>query len=248
MIRQVVFTVAESKRLIARAVAGMEEVQRARSEGMLVLATGSTNAYLVEEILGQRIDKRAYRSGMTTPKDPEKAAEPLPKPIPDIVYRRGEIVPDLDRFTAVPHLRAGDVFIKGANALDYRNKMVGITIGGETAGTIGNCIGSVVGRRVTLILPVGLEKLVYEDIPTIARKLLSPDCTGPTLFPVPVGTIITEIEALKMLTGVDALLVGSGGVAGAEGCVRLAIEGSEEQVERARAIHREIQGEPRYVL
>lgn len=248
MIRQFVLTVAESKRLIARAVAGMEVLQRAKREGMLVIATGTTNSYVAEEVLGRSFDKRAYLSGLTLPKNPDRAPEPRPQQMPDLVFRRGELVPDLDRFTAVPHLQAGDVYIKGANALDYRNKTVGILIGGDSSGTIGRALGTIIGRRVHLIVPVGLEKLVYEDISGIARKLLSPDCTGDRLFPVTVATIVTEIEALKMQCGVEALLVAAGGIAGAEGCVRLAVEGDAEQVERARTLHREIQGEPRFLI
>ncbi|MDO8671369.1 MAG: hypothetical protein Q7O66_08050, partial [Dehalococcoidia bacterium] len=150
MIRQFVLTVSESKRLIARAVARMEVVQRAKNEGMLAIATGTTNSYLVEEILGRAIDKRSYLSGLTLPKKPEKGSEPRPAPMAELIFRRGEIVADLNRFTCVPHMQAGDVYIKGANALDYRNKAVGILVGGDTSATIGNAIGTIIGRRIHL--------------------------------------------------------------------------------------------------
>ena len=72
MKRQFVLTVAESKRLIAKAVAQLPEVQSAMSEGTVVVATGTTNAYVLEELWGKKIDKRRYRSGITTPPEPEK--------------------------------------------------------------------------------------------------------------------------------------------------------------------------------
>jgi len=72
MKKQVVLTVAESKRLIAKGVAALPQVQRAMKEGMLVVATGTTNAYVLQELWEKDFDLRRYRSGMTTPETPEK--------------------------------------------------------------------------------------------------------------------------------------------------------------------------------
>jgi hypothetical protein len=247
MIKQVLFTVSESKRLIARAVAGMAPVQRAYVEGMVVVCTGTTNSYVLEELLGRPIEKRAYRSGTVAPATPERAGGPEPARIPDAVFRRGEIVPELDRFTAIQHMAAGDVVIKGANALDYDRKIAGVLIGGPNSGTIGNAYGWTIGRRIKLIMPIGLEKLICGDILAICRKSIEAD-SGLPMFPVTTATIITEIEALQMLAGVEASLLSAGGVAGAEGSVRLLVEGDAEQVERAIELAKAIQGEPRYLL
>ncbi len=62
------------------------------------------------------------------------------------------------------------------------------------------------------------------------------------------GVIITEIEALEILTGVEATLYAAGGIAGAEGSVRLLLIGTEEEVNTALALCNEIKGEPRYLL
>ena len=248
MIRQVLLTVAESKRLIARAVAGMESVRRARAEGILVICTGTTNGYLLEELLGKPLDKRAYRTGTTAPKQPERSGLPEPARLPDVVFRGGKVASDLDRFSAVRLMGPGDVFVKGANALDYNRKVAGILIGDANGGTIGNAIGRLIGRRVELVVPVGLEKLVYGDILDLSRRTLSREATGPTLFPVTSATIITEVEALRLLAGVEATLIAAGGIAGAEGAVRLLLEGDPQQVERAMALVDEIQGEPRFLL
>ena len=50
-----VLTTSESKRLIGKAVARMELVQRAKKKGKLLIGHGSTNVYVVEEILGKKI-------------------------------------------------------------------------------------------------------------------------------------------------------------------------------------------------
>jgi len=245
--RQVVLTVSESKRLIAKAVAAMDIVKRALRDGIVVVAKGSTNSYIVEELLSKKIDKRAYLTGVVTPDEPLTSGLPKPKPMRDVVLVRGVVDESLDRFTAVEKMGRGDVYIKGANALNYREKAAGILIGSEVGGTIGRTIGYIVGKKIHLVLPVGLEKLVYESIWELARRMNSPDSEGPSLMPV-TGLIVTEIEALKILTGVDATLVASGGIAGAEGAVRLLIEGPEERVEKAMTLLQTIKGEPLLTL
>ena len=247
MKKQVVLTVAESKRLIAKGVAAMPEVKRAMKEGMVVIGTGTTNAYVLEELWGRRIDKRRYRSGITTPDKPEKLEVPQEEPIPDVVFRKGEVIKELDRFTAVKEMEKGDVYLKGANALDYVSRVAGVLIGSPTGGTVGAVIGQIVGKKINLIIPVGLEKLVYEDINELHRLASEEDCEGPNLWPL-TGNIVTEIEALKILTGVEATLLAAGGIAGAEGAVRLLLEGTEEQVEAAVKLVGSIKGEPRYLL
>ena len=53
-----VCTPAESKRLIGKAVARMEEVQYALKQSNILISHGSTNIYVLEEILGkERLSK-----------------------------------------------------------------------------------------------------------------------------------------------------------------------------------------------
>jgi len=247
MKRQVVLTVSESKRLIAKGVAALPEVRRAMEEGMVVVATGTTNAYVLEELWGEAFDKRRYRSGMTTPKEPERLEEPQEEPIPDVVFRKGVAAEELNRYNAVEHMGKGDVYIKGANALDYLCGVAGVLIGSPTGGTVGAVLGSIIGKKINLVIPIGLEKLVYEDINMLSLLASEDDSEGPSLWPI-TGTIVTEIEALETLTGVEAHLYAAGGIAGAEGAVRLLIEGTEEQVEQALELVESIKGEPRYLL
>jgi len=245
--RQVVLTVAESKRLIAKGVAALPEVRRAMAEGMVVVATGTTNAYVLEELWGRRIDKRRYRSGITAPGEPERHEAPQAEPIPDVVFRRGAVAEGLNRYDAVDHMGRGDVYIKGANALDYLGRAAGVLIGSPEGGTVGAVLGKVIGKKIHLVIPVGLEKLVYEDINELHRLASQGDYEGPSMWPI-AGTIVTEIEALEVLTGVEATLYAAGGIAGAEGAVRLLLTGGREQVEAALGLVESIKGEPRYLL
>lgn len=247
MKRQVVLTVAESKRLIAKGVVALPEVKKAFAEGIVVVAEGTTNAYLLEELLGIKIDKRLYRSGITIPKEPEKLHEPPGERVVGVVFRKGKVAEDLDRKNAVNYMSREDVYIKGANALDYDRHRAGILIGEPTSGTIGAVMGQIVGKKIPLIIPVGLEKLVYDDINELHKLASEEDYEGPSLFPI-TGTIVSEIEALKTLTGVDATLYAAGGIAGAEGAVRLLIMGTNDEVENTLKLVESIRGEPRLLL
>lgn len=247
MKRQFVLTVAESKRLIAKAVAAFPAVQRTMKTGTVVVATGTTNAYVLEELWGRRIDKRCYRSGITTPDEPERSPEPQGEKIPDVVFVNGEVEPKYDRVNAVHDMKKGDVYIKGANALNYEDMVAGVLIGGMDGATIGNTLGHIIGRQIHLVIPVGLEKLTYEDINELHLLASEEDYEGPRMWPV-TGTIVTEIEALALLAGVDAYLYSAGGVAGAEGSVRLLVDGADEEVEAAAELIASLKGEPRYLL
>lgn len=247
MKRTIVLTVAESKRLIAKGVVALPEVQFAMENGMVVVSTGTTNAYVLQELKGEKFDLRRYRSGITTPDVPEKAKEPAGDSIPDVVFRKGQVIKELDRFNAVKDMGKGDVYIKGANALNYEEQIAGVLIGGGSGGTVGAVLGSIIGKHILLVIPVGLEKLVYEDINDLYLLSMEDDYEGPSMWPIS-GIIVTEIEALELLCGVSATLYAAGGVAGAEGSVRLMIEGDDESVKEALDIVKSIKGEPRYLL
>ena len=247
MKRQFILTVAASKRLIAKAVAALPEVQRAMKEGTVVVATGTTNAYVLEELWGRKIDKRCYRSGITTPEEPERSPEPQGEKIPDVVFVKGMVEPKYDRVNAVEDMKKGDVYIKGANVLNYDDYLAGILIGGMDGATIGNTIGHIIGKQIQLIIPVGLEKLTYEDINELHLLSSEEDYEGPRMWPI-TGTIVTEIEAMAILAGVDAYHYSAGGIAGAEGAVRILVEGTDEEVDKALELVKSIKGEPRYLL
>lgn len=244
----VVLTVSESKRLIAKGVAALPQVRRVLEEGIVAVAKGTTNSYIVEELLGRSIDKTAYTTGLTLPERPKGKSKLATEKIADLVLKRGQPVEGLSVVEAVREMKAGDVFIKGANALNYTRKVVGVLIGHPEGGTIGATLGIIVARGVELVLPVGLEKLVYEDIEVLSWKVREFEerlNEVPTLMPV-TGTIVTEIEALKGLCDVEATLLSAGGIAGAEGSVRLLIEGPREAIEKALELVRSIQGEPMF--
>lgn len=248
---QCILTVAESKRLIAKGVVALPSVQHALKEGMVAVCTGSTNSYIVEELLGRAIDKTQYLSGRTQPEGAGRAEKLASRGMPDLVLRHGEQVEGLQATDSVREMKAGDVIIKGANALDYRAGLAGVLIGHPEGGTVGATLGPAYGRKCHYIIPVGLEKQVAVDLSEASDAISSavagsPGAGVPSLWPVR-GEIITEIEALEMLADVEVMQIGAGGIDGAEGSVRLLVWGDAEPVSQAEELIRGIQGEPPFV-
>ena len=250
MLMQVVLTVAESKRLIAKGVAAHPVVRRALQEGTVVIARGSTNGCVAQEILGEPLDKLAFLTGHTLPRG-HKGSRPRPEGIPEIVVREGKVVPGISLAEAVADLKAGDVVIKGANALDYDRRVVGILVGHPEGGTIGAVLPTVIARKAHLVTPVGLEKLVASDLTATSRLIAEGALDAepvPALWVLDAAVIVTEIEALELTAGVSCRHLASGGIGGAEGSVRLLISGDRESVDEARRLLDSIAGEPPFAI
>ena len=246
-----VLTPAESKRLIAKAVAEMEEVKRAKENGKILIGHGSTNVFVAEEILGKEkvseLWKRdSYLSGvilrgtLCTTLGEEKP--------PILVLNRGVVEPPAP--TMEEMLRdfgVDSVFIKGANCVDPEGNAAAFMAHPE-GGTIGWAIGTILARGIRLIVPVGLEKLVA-SVPraiNLCGQQTFDYCQGLRvgLLPLSGGKVVTEITALKILADVDAFHVASGGCSGSEGAVTLVAEGETGVVQKAIQIVDSIKGEP----
>ena len=252
MFMEAVLTVSESKRLIAKGIANHPEVVHALTEGIVVICKGTTNAYVVEEILGKKIQRTDYVMGCVVPTTRE-AQSPVTSKLPDVILEHGQILEGTNSKEIVPKLKPGDVFIKGANAVSYERGQAALLIGHPTGGTIGAAVGVLVARRVKLLIPVGLEKNIPGDLNAVALCMASVDETDKsdprpilTLRPI-AGEVFTEIEALEMLTGCDAMQTAAGGIAGAEGAVRLLIEGDADQIKKARILISNVHGERPFV-
>ncbi len=242
----IVLTVAQSKRLIAKAVAQLPVVKRAFAKGIIAIGRGTTNGYVAEELLGHAILKGEYVAGRTLP--PGMPPEWLGTgQQPDLVLVQGKPQQGATMLDAVKEMGPGDVCLKGGNALDYAHGVVGVLIAHPAGGTVGGIYGACVSRKISLILPIGLEKVVPDDLMTLSRLSrdpeVHPEAPVTSLYPI-TGQIVTEIEALRLLCGVDARLLGAGGVAGAEGAVWLLLDGPKDALDRALTLWRSLWDEP----
>ncbi len=234
---------AESKRLLAKAVASLPEVQDAFKHGNLLVATCSTSAFVLEELTGEKVQPHCYCIGMvadgmltTSAKDDREAAR---------FFVKGEkvtmpVLEYLDTFDE------GDAVVKGGNAVDpYGN--AGVLASNSQGGTIGALLSFIAVRGLPIIMPIGLEKLIPDVIEASngwgQRTLDRSMGEKVWLVPITCGLVITEVEALGILAGVDARLVAAGGIGGSEGAVVLLIEGTERALDKAWKILEGIKGE-----
>jgi hypothetical protein len=253
---QILLTPSAGKRLIAKALLEHSQIKNALKSRTIVIVAGSTNGYVAEELLrsiGQDcgFDKKRFFRGVTLPpsfKTTESGRLPDESGFPgDVVIVNGVWLKGKTIFDVVDDLTSGDIIIKGANYIDTERKRAGILIGHPKGGTIAAAIQAVIGKRVKLLLPVGLEKRNSENLDEITRVLNSADATGPRMFPV-TGEIITEIEAIELLFGLKARLVAAGGVCGAEGAVWIDIEGEQDACTRAKKSLELVKDEPLFVI
>jgi len=244
---QAMFTLtpAESKRLIGKGVAALPEIQHAQKNGYLLVGRGSTNAYILEELLGKKIKKEGYTAGQVI-----KGvlcvlgAEERTKPV---TFHKGESLP-VEPGSVLDKLGAGDILLKGANAIDGEGN-VGVIMASPSGGTMGQFYMALKARGLEIIYPVGLEKM----IPSVeaAAQFGGTVALGKTIGArggmacVADGRVFTELDAIETLFGVYAVHFASGGWGGAEGCVTLVVEGADAKVNKClKFIEQKIKGEP----
>ena len=242
----VVLNPAESRRLLAKATVNCPAVTNAWENGTIIIARGITNAFVTEEFFNITIESKAAQTvGQVT--NGILNANLGPPPCTWHVIRKGEVVENADSNVEILEFGPEDVLIKGANAVDPQG-IAGVHVAGMKGGTIGMAWPVVTPRGSHLIIPVSLEKLVPCVLKAAAQTGLFhfTYSTGipVKLIPLPLATVITEIEAFAILAGVRACHVGSGGVAGSEGAVHLSLTGDETAVEKAFGLVKSIKGEP----
>ena len=238
---QVTLTVAEGKRLIAKGVAALPEVQVALGKGKILFKGGTTVSAVAEEIAGVALKI----SGRISPRGTRTSGA-------DIVGRhclllnngRWEYVDDYLK-KVVMQLGPEDVVVIGANALDAQGGAA-MMIGAPLGGAPGEVIAGILSGGAQVVIPVGLEKLipgsVYDAI-RAAGRTRTEKAMGMAVGLVPLtGRIVTESIALTLLSGVRCTVIGKGGIFGAEGATTMVVEGPAAEVEKAFAMVQAIKG------
>jgi hypothetical protein len=237
---QVSLIPAVAKALIGRAVVALPEMKRARQHGTIMISTGTTTAHIYAE-LRKEAEIPAAACGMITPKGACMGASMTAFMKAKAharfwVFKDGKAMEAEDLDQTLAALKAGDIFIKGANALDSSGQ-AGIFMGAPAGGTLGRALGQIMRQGIPFIVPVGLEKMIFGSVVEASRKMgveRTDRSMGMPVGLMPVfGKVVTELQALQVLAGVEARQVGAGGVAGAEGAVTLLLGGSTAQVGKA---------------
>ncbi len=242
--KQFCVTTSAGKRLIGKAMAAHPDIRSVLSKGTLVIVAGTTNGYVAEEILAslgqaEGFSRIGFRRGITVAPGAKAADADLQGDVilVDGQWQRGKTIQDV-----TDELKEGDIILKGANAFDAHGRPA-VQIGHPKGGTVLAALPAVIGRRVRLIVPVGLEKRVMEDVTVLAQRCNAPGTDGPRLLPLP-GEVFTELDAIRVLSGAQACLLAAGGIYGAEGALWLGVGGTEEQVRAAAELIRSVAHEP----
>ncbi len=244
---QFFLTPAAGKALIAKAVVKRPDVQEALKNAAVFVIGGTTNAFVANEFLkelGQEpcVTFPRFHRGVALPPGAKLLQE---EQLGDLLIEKG-----IPRFTApqdLPEvcktLKAGDVIMKGANALHLPTRTAAVLLGNtENGGTVVEASKAVLSRRAKLILPVGIEKRVDSDLSELQDLVNDPEASGLRLFKAP-GEAFTELDAIRLLTGSEAKIIASGAVNGGEGGVYLQITGGDP--EKLRALLREVSQTPK---
>ena len=230
----VVLNSTTAKRLIAQGVATHPLVSNALSQGTVVVTLGTTNGYVAAELVGAPIDQGAFAAGVI---DDRWNINARLGEASDLVLRDGEQIP-FDEKAVLDALTAGDVVIKGGNALDPFGT-VGVLMAAATGGTVGRYVPTAQARGVDIVIPISLSKSIHASVANLAlemgsRKVELAMGIPCGMFPL-TGHVVTEIEALALLFDVHATHVCSSGIGIGQGSVSLLIEGEEANVRAAFA-------------
>ncbi len=244
---QALFTLtpSESKRLIGKGIAALPEVQSAKKNGYLLVARGSTTAYCLEELLGEKLEKENYAVGQTI--KGVLCAVQADSRLKPYTFHKGEVLA-VEPGSVADKLAPGDVLLKGANAIDPFGNL-GVLMASANGGTMGQFYMGMKARGLEIIYPVGLEKLIpsVEEAARYGGTLALQKAIG---LPVGMACVcdgrpFTEIDALETLFDVSAVHYASGGWGGAEGSVTLVIEGPDEAVTKCiEFVEASVKGEP----
>lgn len=257
----IVLKPAESKRLIAKAIAQKEEVKKAMENAYIILSEGTINFMIAEELFGIKIDPADFICGMITDGvlcssglcslNTRFKAGFVDESIPEIwvtlplVAYKGKVV-DLTYEKAIDDFHLDTVIIKGGNAVD-KERNVGVVVAGYDGGFISKILGHSVSQGIKLITPIGLEKSVFSvrdsSKHTGGKRFDYSMGADYGLFVVSTADVVTEIEAIKLLTGADAYHVASGGIGGSEGAVVLSCEGTANNINKLIEIVESTKGE-----
>jgi len=249
MLAQIVLTPAESKKLIAKAVAGSEPVREAARKGIVALHPSSSTYFIVEEITGAKPKTNYWACGVVTPRGmcvemamalgaglaPEEATADPGGLQGTWVIEKGRLGAGEKLSSLLYRMTPSDVYVKGVNALDPQGN-VGILFGLE--GSMGYIQTARKKRGFTIVYPAGLEKLIPIPVKAAAKEAkvnrYESGMGMPVgLYPCPPGVTIDEVRAIEILSGASAVPIASGGLGGAEGAITLVLKGKDDEVKAA---------------
>lgn len=239
---QVTLTPNESKRLIAKALIKTKIFNSAFKNGKIVIHPSSTTYFILKE-LNIKLPDDIWVCGIITPDGAFREEKSINKSstskgpygfIHSWVLQKGVLQKKKSLKDILEDMGPGDIYIKGANALDF-NKVPAVLIGNKYCGTISRVIYYSKKKNFKIIVPIGLEKIIPCSVSEASREAkirkinfsMGMPCS---LLAIRNAYVITEIEAINILSEAHAIPIASGGLCGAEGAITIIIKGNNNQI------------------
>ncbi len=207
---QILLTVPSAKHLIAKALIKYIDFTK-----RVYIAYGTTNCYLLR-YLEIKISK-PYVAGCN-----KEGIFNINSDRDNPVVIQNTNLVDIKDFD----INSDDIFIKGANALWYENgkKHAAVAAADPNGGTYGNLYIKAVCKGAKIIIPVTHEKLIPFFVETSQNVDFA---TGNKIAMLRFfkGEVFTEIEAFKILFGLEAKVILSGGIEDCKGAIGFLVEG-----------------------
>ncbi len=251
---QVTLIPAESKKLIAKAVVKLDEVQDAFKNHRILIALGSSTIFIVEELVGKLpdISSEVWIRGLVTPKgtcsvkkvtewqiarEGEGGVHASEFPFMWL-FERGDLKRGTPLNKILEQMKLRDLYIKGVNAIDPSGRVGILTEDRFRGGTSGYVFSRQREVGFKTIFPVGLEKMIPTPIAEAAKEVEPSAVLDYSMgrhvgLLTADGIVITEPKAIDILTGARAVPISAGGLAGAEGAITMVVSGIDEQVTKA---------------
>ncbi len=230
---QITLTVNAGKWLIAKAITERKDVKEGFKKGRVLFMGGTTVSAASELLTGKplRISGRILPRGTSTAKKKTKDPHTL------LSYKGKyyNIEEDEESIEILNKLGRGDVVITGANAVDAQGNAA-LMAGAYGFGSRRNLLAPIHTEGANLVVAAGLEKLIHgtinEAINSTGRDVPIWSM-GASVGLVPInGEIVNELKAIESLTKTKAIVIGSGGIRGAEGSSTLIVEGAKVDLEK----------------
>lgn len=227
---QIFLSVQAGKWMIAEALARMDCVQDAFARGELAVKAGTTTSCLSWLLTGQHL----RLCGRVTSRGAVANLQDSDAPHTVVLGRDGQRSLDYAEREGLLALGPYAVLVTGANLIDSQGNAA-LLAGSPGAGSYGAALSAASSEGMRVLIAAGTEKLTPEDVRTAIRQSRRKGVDaafGMACGLVPlVGEVITEVDAVRMLAPVEAVLMAKGGICGAEGGSIIQVWGEDEAVD-----------------
>lgn len=227
---QIHLSVQAGKWMIAEALSRMPCVQDAFRRGELALKAGTTTSCLSWLLTGQHLRLCGRITSRGTVADLRESDAPHTA----VLSPEGMRSLDYAEREGLLSLSPEAVLVTGANLIDAAGNAA-LLAGSPGAGSYGAALSAAASEGMRVLIAAGTEKLSPTDVRTAVRQSRRKGVDaafGMACGLVPLlGEVITEVDAVRMLAPVEAVLLAKGGICGAEGGSVIQVWGETEAVD-----------------